>query len=261
MQFLDLQEINRAGRFIFKKDQNQFIFCRGILKWILGKYLLSDPKSIRFEYNATGKPTLLIRGKSKKCLHFNLSHTDGYAIIAISECSEVGIDVERTRLLSNFDFVLQSTLNYQEIKHIQSLNESDQYKAFFHYWTKKEAFLKGIGLGLDKALSDCNFGNWREAESSINHPYSQEDKWTVMTIIPRTSKQLGLTPSDSTQQMNEKESPLSTSKDDCKFASKSRFQDQLCLRPGLNMDRSSNYVAALAYRGHNYPIVHYNILL
>ena len=46
---LSADEQNRANRFCFETDKNRFIYCRGALRRILGRYLCTSPMSLRFE--------------------------------------------------------------------------------------------------------------------------------------------------------------------------------------------------------------------
>ena len=55
---LSEEEIIKARRFHFEKDQHHFIVARGVLRTLLGRYLNTDPRLLRFEYNDYGKPSL-----------------------------------------------------------------------------------------------------------------------------------------------------------------------------------------------------------
>src|ERR1700720_3465290 len=57
-QILADDERTRAQRFRFSKDRTHFIAARGLLRTILGRYLLQDPQTLSFSYNAYGKPSL-----------------------------------------------------------------------------------------------------------------------------------------------------------------------------------------------------------
>ena len=81
--FLSADELARAGRFHFEKDQKRFIVARGILRMILGSYLNIHSGKICFAYGAHGKPTLAHNpGDDNIC--FNLSHSGALALYAIT---------------------------------------------------------------------------------------------------------------------------------------------------------------------------------
>ncbi|CAN5435499.1 mutanobactin A biosynthesis phosphopantetheinyl transferase MubP [soil metagenome] len=82
-------------------------------------------------------------------IHFNISHSGLYTICAISETNTVGIDVEQVNEIPLTDF---NDFFYKE-EWQNVLTSSDRLKAFYTLWTKKEAFLKVIGAGLNVPLN------------------------------------------------------------------------------------------------------------
>jgi 4'-phosphopantetheinyl transferase len=93
-QYLTPEELDKANRFRFEVDKHRFQIARGITKRILSLYLGTSPSKLRLTYTAFGKPILAdsfyISG-----LHFNVSHTYGLALCAITLGSAIGIDVEQ----------------------------------------------------------------------------------------------------------------------------------------------------------------------
>ena len=76
-------------------------------------------------------------------LHFNLSHTHGMALCAISDTS-VGADIEwirpRRDALPRYVFTAAEQRQYQEL--------GGDWPAFYTLWTRKEAWCKYTGQGL-----------------------------------------------------------------------------------------------------------------
>ncbi len=82
-QSLSPDEQSRAGRLYFPKDRVRFVVARGALRAIVGFYLGVQPGELRFCYNAYGKPAL--SGQcGEEALHFNVSHSHGLALYALS---------------------------------------------------------------------------------------------------------------------------------------------------------------------------------
>src|ERR1700691_867822 len=75
---LSSDETARAKRFVYAKDRNHFVAARGILRQLLGAYLLLPPAELRFRYENLGKPALDAIA-SDSDLQFNLSHSGGLA--------------------------------------------------------------------------------------------------------------------------------------------------------------------------------------
>ncbi|HQK40230.1 MAG TPA: 4'-phosphopantetheinyl transferase superfamily protein [Flavobacterium alvei] len=141
--FLNSTEINRVERFHKEIDGNRFIIYRSILKLILAAYTKLDVKNICFDYHSNKKPYLA----SHPWLHFNISHSEDYAIIAVSR-KKVGIDVEFMSEDFNFNDILPDIFNENEILSIQ--NAANRKHAFYTSWTRKEAFVKALGKGIDE---------------------------------------------------------------------------------------------------------------
>jgi 4'-phosphopantetheinyl transferase len=142
---LSCDELNRAASFRFDRDRRRFILCRGILRNLLGQYLDEKPGDIRFRYGPCGKP--MLEGNP---IHFNLSHTPGMWLIALSVCQPLGIDVEEIRPQSNLLEIARRFLGLQESNAIACAAAADRAKMFFTCWVCKEACLKVQGLGIDE---------------------------------------------------------------------------------------------------------------
>jgi hypothetical protein len=124
-QTLSSDELARAARFHFERDQRRFTAGRGFLRALLATYLGQPPAALRFSYGVWGKPSLYPSSK----LRFNLSHSHDLALYAVSIGRDVGIDVER------FDARLGSV-------------------SFIEEWTRHEASLKAAGTGFMRSDTD-----------------------------------------------------------------------------------------------------------
>ena len=94
-------ELDRARRFFFEIDRQRFIAARATLRSILSRYIPASPGHLRFYYNQYGKPSLAPEFSSH-LLSFNLSHSGGMALYAITRNMEIGVDVEHVR--SGFEY-------------------------------------------------------------------------------------------------------------------------------------------------------------
>src|SRR5204862_2437584 len=100
-QTLDRDELARASAFHFEGDRNRFILGRGILRELLGGFLNRPPESIGLKCDSRGKPQLADSACER--VQFNLSHTPGTLMFAISLDQSVGIDVEAVRPRPNLE--------------------------------------------------------------------------------------------------------------------------------------------------------------
>ena len=139
-------ERTRSARFQFERDRQRFIVARGVLRYLLGRYLQTQPNQISFVYNAFGKPDLSPEFANR--LKFNLSHSVGLALIAIAAASNVGVDLEYTRAQSDYVDIARHFFSAAEVDYLTRLPSQHCAETFFSCWTKKEAYLKACGEGL-----------------------------------------------------------------------------------------------------------------
>jgi 4'-phosphopantetheinyl transferase len=144
---LSTDEIDRARRFRFERDRARYQAGRGVLRVILSSYLQVSPAALPFSYGEFGKPHLPGSG-----LHFNLSHSGATALLAVTRRAEVGVDLE----LEPVDFDVQELagrfFSPGEVAELASVPAGERPRAFLHCWTRKEAFIKARGDGLQLAL-------------------------------------------------------------------------------------------------------------
>jgi 4'-phosphopantetheinyl transferase len=150
-------EAARAARFRCRRDRDRYIVARGLLRTILGRYLGAEPAELRFNYVCVcGDPGCLPERRKPAlapewggaAIRFNLSHADGVVLYAVAREREVGVDLERRRADVDYAELAAHSLSPREAAAIRSLARGRQPEAFLAIWTRKEAYLKGRGVGL-----------------------------------------------------------------------------------------------------------------
>jgi len=144
---LTADERQRAERYVFERDRTHFVVARGLLRVLLGRYLRQDPPHLRFTYGPQGKPALAT-DMGGMALRFNVSHSHGLALYAITRGREVGVDVERIRAEVAQEKIAERFFSPREVTVLRALPMSLQATAFFACWTRKEAYIKAKGDGL-----------------------------------------------------------------------------------------------------------------
>jgi 4'-phosphopantetheinyl transferase len=144
-QLLSSEEACRAGRFRASHARREYVAARGILRTLLGRYLEIAPEGVALTVGSLGKPKL---AEASPPLHFNLSHSHGMSLIAITSVGEVGVDVEMVRPHPGFLDLADRFFAPPEALALRRLTPQHALEAFFHAWARKEAFLKALGLGL-----------------------------------------------------------------------------------------------------------------
>lgn len=152
IELLDETERARAARFHFERDRHRYVVARAVLRELLGAELEISPAAISLAYGPHGKPRLA----GHEALRFNLSHSAGWAVFAVTERRELGIDLESTNRLAPNDTHLASLaeriLSERELEVWRALPEANRHSAFLRAWTRKEAFVKATGSGIFDGL-------------------------------------------------------------------------------------------------------------
>jgi 4'-phosphopantetheinyl transferase len=145
---LSRDEIERARRFQVASPRDQFVAGRGILRHLLAAYLGRDARALRFDYGPYGKPSLV-----DACgIDFSVSHSEDVLLIAVSNGYAIGVDVEHIREDVDHEDIAARYFAAEERTRLQSLPQGDRLRAFFCYWSRKEAVLKAVGAGLTNDL-------------------------------------------------------------------------------------------------------------
>ena len=147
-------EQQQADRFLFDEHRQRFTAGRAQLRRILGNYIDVAPEQVDFKYTNLGKP-YFAEGVSDPHLEFNFTNSKDWALLAITYRTELGIDIERIREMTNMEGLARRFFAQPEIDVIvRELCEVRRQEHFFRCWTRKEAFLKAIGTGLTFPLGN-----------------------------------------------------------------------------------------------------------
>ena len=179
---LDESESQRAARYRFECDRELFRFSHGFLRVTLSRYLDAEPRSLRFVTLPGGRPELYVSGPPP--IRFNLSHTKGLVACVVTKRSACGVDAEIMRRLD--DSLLKAVLTKAESSELEALDEVRRLDRFYEYWTLKEAYLKGRGLGLSIPLQQLDFSNSDSQPRLETAPGTDNDShaWRFSSLRP-----------------------------------------------------------------------------
>ena len=145
-EILSDEERVRAARFVFPIHAERFTVAHGRMREVLGRVLDSDPASLQFALNAYGKPEL-----TDFDVHFSLSHSGDWAALAVA-AFPLGVDIEVIRPVERE--LPERFFSPAECQGLRVLPDPVWSPAFFRCWTRKEAVVKALGLGLSFPLED-----------------------------------------------------------------------------------------------------------
>lgn len=179
-------ERRRTERFYFPELRRRFAAGRGLLRAILAAYLHREPASLEFTYNAQAKPALA-GAAAKGEVRFNLSHSHGLVLYAVTRGREVGVDVEHLRPEFAGEQIAERFFSPNETAALRALPPELRTEAFFCCWTRKEAYIKARGLGLALALDDFDVSLAPGAPAALlatRDDPRQATRWSLRALNP-----------------------------------------------------------------------------
>jgi len=183
---LAADEQARVERFYFRRNREHFIVARGVLRALLGFYLNNAPECLSFRYSSHGKPALAWESGGDM-IRFNLSHSHGVALYAVTRGREVGIDLEYIRSDLEVEQIAERFFSRREIATLRALPIDLRTDAFFLCWTRKEAYIKARGEGLSLPLDqfDVSLIPGEPAALLSTHRGSHEAlRWSLQELTP-----------------------------------------------------------------------------
>ena len=129
----------------------------------MGGYTGDDPRDLVFAEGEHGKTRLF--GAIGESLRFNMSHSENMALYAVARGREVGVDVEHVRGSLPAE-VVHRYFSATEQDALAALPEHLKLRGFFECWTRKEAQVKAMGVGM----------------SGLAQAHHQAHEWSLQSI-------------------------------------------------------------------------------
>jgi len=162
LSVLSTAELERAASFRRSTDRNLYVRSHAVLRRVLGECLDLDPRAVRISREPCpgcggphGRPAVAAGGRVGP--HFSLSHSRGLALIALAG-TDVGADVQGLRGQEAAE-VCAASLHPGERAELAGAPRAELSSRFARLWTRKEAYLKGIGTGLSRSPSSDYLGD------------------------------------------------------------------------------------------------------
>lgn len=140
-------ELARMRRFRFEADRERYLRAHVGLRRLLAHELGVAPGELAFTPGPHGKPRL---AAPHDILDFNLSHCAHFAVLGYSRIVDVGVDIESDLKWTDDDVLTtaRGTLTPSELSALLALPAESRGNAFRCAWTRKEACVKALGVGL-----------------------------------------------------------------------------------------------------------------
>ena len=180
---LSSDETARAARFVFDHHRRRFVAGRAALRRILGAEVGRAPETLVFEYSLAGKPSIPSGGEPD--IHFNLSHSDQWALVAVTNIGAVGVDIEKRRPLADVLRLAQTAFSANELEELRGVAPSEREDAFFAGWTRKEAYIKARGDRLSLLGDfDVSLASDRPRLTRVAGAGAEPERWTLASFSP-----------------------------------------------------------------------------
>jgi 4'-phosphopantetheinyl transferase len=176
-------ELARYSQLRFPEHRREYLVSHALLRATLARYADTPPLDIRFQQNAFGKPELVGTGALAD-LRFNMSHTHGLAVCAITRCGDVGADVEYHTENQALLEIADHYFSPREVDDLLTLPEAQRRAAFFHYWTLKESYIKARGEGLSLPLDSFSFLLRGESIGFESSSDPSPESWRFFSLQP-----------------------------------------------------------------------------
>ena len=178
---LSLDERARAEKFFFDRDRNAYVTARGVLRELLAGYLHRSPSELQFAYESRGKP-FLAHPSSDQPLNFNVAHSRNIALLAFSRGISLGVDIEFIRTDIASEEIATRYFATQEVAELRALPAEQRPAAFFLAWTRKEAYVKALGDGLQIPLASFCVSLTPEQPATLQS--ADSSRWTLRNLVP-----------------------------------------------------------------------------
>lgn len=146
LQYVSIEKAQQIEELYCQIDKKLSLYAQIAVKLIIQKEYNIGFDKISIVNDELGKPYI----KNPPNIFFNISHTHNVIAIAFST-NKVGVDIEKETETSSK--IAKRFFTPKECEYIMS-SSNEHSKAFLEIWTKKEAFVKYLGLGLRKPLND-----------------------------------------------------------------------------------------------------------
>ncbi len=178
---LSHDELCRAAKMKSARARDRWITGRVSLRSILSGYLGVQALAVPITYGAMGKPKL----GNLSPVRFNLSHSADLAAFAVSWRKPVGIDIQRQRDDKLMIDLAPWTFSEDAYRAWLKFSEPDRRKSFARTWVRKEAYLKGRGMGLVHPMRDLEIVESQTAgavQIVDKHNDVADDNWRIFDV-------------------------------------------------------------------------------
>ena len=143
---LEKEECQKTEHYRFYEDQMRYLAGKIAVRILLKEY--SGVDKIVLGKGKYGK-LYWKAPPGQKEITFSLSHSGEWVLAVFAYQQAVGIDVQEMGGIPEYMEIAEKFFATEEAAEIREAGNSER---FYHYWAAKEAYLKALGIGLNRGM-------------------------------------------------------------------------------------------------------------
>jgi 4'-phosphopantetheinyl transferase len=157
---LSEDERRRAEKLRSPEVHRRFLAAHLGLRQTLAAYVGGTPAALVLVQGPHGKPRLQ-EGPS-----FSLSHSGDLALCAVAWRRACGVDLEQLRPVPEADHIAADWFGPRDAATYEATELGQRENTFLRLWTRREAYLKALGVGIARAgpPEDIDPARWEARE-------------------------------------------------------------------------------------------------
>ncbi len=174
-QRLPESEQRRAIDIRLERARRAFVVGRLLVRATVARIADVPPDDVVMELEPTGRPVLT---GALNQYFVSIAHSGWQVIVGVAT-RQVGVDVEQLRQSAPSPRLMARVCSPDELHLLENMNHEDRAAAFMVVWTRKEAYGKAVGHGLDFPLRSVSVGvsgstiaggtgDWRVADVDVD---------------------------------------------------------------------------------------------
>ena len=161
-------------------QKDAYLAGRYLLMSLLSAYTNTAPNQLELSYTRLNKPFL---SNHTQNLQFNFSDTSvaerSVGVFAFALSHDVGVDIEARDRRSNFIEIAKRRFTQRELEFVHEDGHFNSEK-FLAIWTRKEAFGKATGQGINFKMNACDLAS--DDQHDLNFYDSDRRPWRMLQI-------------------------------------------------------------------------------
>lgn len=141
------EETARARRYVKPEHGRRYLRARHALRRVLSIETGIPVLDLALTIGVDGKPEL---SGPPGPVHFNVSHSGDLILIGLSHQARLGVDIELIAPIEKN--LVERFFSPAEQAALSKVSDAEWLRGFYRCWTRKEAFVKGLGRGLKLPL-------------------------------------------------------------------------------------------------------------